>query len=345
MAVPVPTLPRRSSAVQRLTQTLPRHILKRLVPVSWRLALRQSLRRWRDRHLPLAPHRPLSAEARLSFSPQISLHQEIKPGAHVANKSHNLRLAIAQLEEVAIQPGEIFSYWHWVGEPSVARGYCEGRALIGNQLRTTVGGGLCQLSGAIYYLALRAGLTALERYPHSQDIYTPETRFTPLGSDATVVYGYKDLRFCNTLDVAICFRFELTETRLAVHICATQSIPEYQVEFRIPELDCDSSSSDSSSSDSSSSDSSSNQWVEVETVRWPIPLQHQSEQHQSEQHQSEQHESKQNQANILEAEMMALKQLHPDASQRPQSVALDRYSIPSRPIADSSISYPKPASL
>jgi len=57
------------------------------------------------------------------------------------------------------------------------------------------GGGLCQLSGIIYHAVLEAGLEILERHPHSLDIYTATTRYTPLGSDAAVVYGHKDLRF------------------------------------------------------------------------------------------------------------------------------------------------------
>jgi vancomycin resistance protein VanW len=91
--------------------------------------------------------------------------------------------------------------------------------------------------GILYYLSLQAGLKPLERYPHSTDIYTDETRFTPLGSDATVVYGYKDFRFVNTLSQRIlsqriCFRLSITPDRLIAQLCTPAPVPLYHIEFR-----------------------------------------------------------------------------------------------------------------
>ena len=53
------------------------------------------------------------------------------------------------------------------------------------------------MSGLIYYVSLMAGLEVLERHPHSRDIYDDQTRYAPLGADATVAYGFKDLRVLN----------------------------------------------------------------------------------------------------------------------------------------------------
>ena len=67
----------------------------------------------------------------------------------------------------------------------------EPRVKVVQVLKAVMGGGSCQLSGILYYLMLQAGLEAIERFPHSADIYTDETRFTLLGSDATVVIALK----------------------------------------------------------------------------------------------------------------------------------------------------------
>jgi vancomycin resistance protein VanW len=107
----------------------------------------------------------------------------------------------------------------------------EGRTLVQGKLQAEVGGGLCQLSGLVYYLALQGGLKVLERYPHSVDIYTDETRFTPLGSDATVVYGYKDLRVVNSLSQPICFNVRVEADRVVGELWATQPIVPYEVMF------------------------------------------------------------------------------------------------------------------
>jgi hypothetical protein len=53
----------------------------------------------------------------------------------------------------------------------------------------------------VYHIGIIAGLDIIERYNHSVDIYTDDTRFAPLGTDATVVYGYKDLRIRNNTNV------------------------------------------------------------------------------------------------------------------------------------------------
>ncbi len=175
----------------------------------------------------------MTLEKQQDFRKQIKIVQAVKKTNHFENKKHNLATAIAQIENILIQPGEIFSFWHLVGEPNTKNGYREGRAIVNNQLKSDVGGGLCQLSGLIYYLILKAGLIPLERHPHSQDIYTEETRFAPLGSDATVVYGYKDLRFQNTLSVPICFRFYLLEEEITGFLCSSETLLEFKIEFRV----------------------------------------------------------------------------------------------------------------
>lgn len=216
--------------------------MKTLIPPAWRVQLRACQRtlmdRWHGRWQQFATM-PLSAEVQAECLPRVSLTQPlgVAPAPQLERKRHNLRLAIARLQTVGIQPGQILSFWHLVGPPTAKSGYVEGRTITGKHLVTSVGGGLCQLSGMIYFVALRAGLTIIERYPHSQDIYTDATRFAPLGSDATVVYGYKDLRVQNSLAMPLCFRFDLDERALQVHLCAPEAIAEARVEFRSQRLD------------------------------------------------------------------------------------------------------------
>jgi vancomycin resistance protein VanW len=135
--------------------------------------------------------------------------QPIPPTDHVPEKLHNLELARRRIGDLLIPPGGVFSFWHLVGPPGPKHGFRAGRSLLGGQLRVDYGGGLCQLSGAIYHLSLLAGLRVLERHPHSVDIYDDSTRHTPLGADATVAYGFKDLRVENTLPEPLCLQCEL----------------------------------------------------------------------------------------------------------------------------------------
>lgn len=167
----------------------------------------------------------------LLFQTILTITQPIKTTAASANKIHNLSLAIARINNILIQPGEIFSFWHLAGKPSQKNGYQKSRSIINGEMEAALGGGLCQLSGLIYFLALRAGLQVIERHAHSIDIYKEEERFTPLGSDATVAYGYKDLRFLNQTVFPVCISFELTDNLLKGIIRGTEITEPLTIEF------------------------------------------------------------------------------------------------------------------
>jgi vancomycin resistance protein VanW len=146
-------------------------------------------------------------------------------------KRHNLRLAADALLRTRIAPGEIFSFARIVGPPIASRGYRTGRTLVGGEVAASIGGGLCQLSGLLYLAALECGLEIVERHPHSLDIYTDATRFAPLGADATVVYGHRDLRFRNTLDAPIGFACEIDPGQVTLSVCASQAPARRSVAF------------------------------------------------------------------------------------------------------------------
>ncbi|MCL2160954.1 MAG: VanW family protein [Betaproteobacteria bacterium] len=205
--------------------------LRACIPPQLRLrvrCLRRWLVDWRDGSLPLLA---TSAARQTHWPSQLTLQQPILPGVSVAAKLHNLRLAAASLNDREIPPGGILSLMRMLGEPSAKRGYRTSRMLVGGDLVQGEGGGLCQLSGLLYLLALHAGLGIVERHAHSCDIYTEDTRFCPLGSDATLVYGYKDLRLRNTLPFSVAFRVETADDALSASLCAPQPVAQRRVEF------------------------------------------------------------------------------------------------------------------
>ena len=169
----------------------------------------------------------------VSLPRQLSMSQPIRKNDFSENKKHNLRLAIQQIENIEILPQQIFSYWHLIPSPTPQNGFKKGRNLVSNKLDLDYGGGLCQLSGIMYYLVLEAGLEIVERHPHSLDIYTEATRYTPIGSDAAVVYGHKDLRFLNSFDFPISFQFEILEKEILIYLCADRSIKKCSLKFHV----------------------------------------------------------------------------------------------------------------
>ena len=204
--------------------------IRRLVPQFLRLKLAQARRRMRDRRLDIASRLAAYAaapESKLALCVEIS--QPIRQTAHYQGKLHNLRLAAKILDGITIPPGKIFSFWHLVGQPSVRNGFQLGRAIRGNVLSADIGGGLCQISGLIYELGLRAGLAIVERHAHTQDLYTRESRFTPLGLDATIVWGFKDLRLRNDFSQAVTLVFEVSPDGICGQVRAPQAFAPLQV--------------------------------------------------------------------------------------------------------------------
>jgi VanW like protein len=74
----------------------------------------------------------------------------------LTGKTHNLRLTIRSLNGVEVPAERVFSLWRQVGRTSRLKGYVAGRALREGCLIPNIGGGLCQLSNALYDAALNA---------------------------------------------------------------------------------------------------------------------------------------------------------------------------------------------
>lgn len=165
----------------------------------------------------------------LVFDYSISLSQEIKPSSTFENKLYNLQLASAKINQYILKPDEIFSFFKIIGNPN--SNFKKSRTLINNVLKEENGGGICQVSGIIYHISLIAGLEILERHNHSVDIYTDETRFTPLGTDATIVYGYKDLRIKNNRSSLIKFEIKIIDDYLFVTLFSNDFIEEKELLF------------------------------------------------------------------------------------------------------------------
>jgi vancomycin resistance protein YoaR len=139
------------------------------------------------------------------------------------NKIHNIELAISRMEPLVLAPGQAFSFWQRALAPTLDNGYREGAMFVNRRVVGSVGGGLCQLSGVIYNLALLAGLQILERHNHSIDAYGEE-RYIPLGCDATVAFGRKDLRFRNPHRFPVALELNVDRSRVSGRVTGGQPL-------------------------------------------------------------------------------------------------------------------------
>lgn len=111
------------------------------------------------------------------------------------DRDTNLRLACEAIDGIVLMPGDTFSYNKALGNRTEARGYRPGPSIAGGKIVKTIGGGICQVSSALYYCTLIADLQIVSRDAHGY-----ATEYMPLGMDAAVSWGTLDFKFKNNTD-------------------------------------------------------------------------------------------------------------------------------------------------
>ncbi|MGQ3012320.1 MAG: VanW family protein [Flavobacteriales bacterium] len=134
-----------------------------------------------------------------------------------AGKVQNLRIAIKQLQGLEVPANTTFSFWKQTGKATRRKGYVRGREIREGCLVPVTGGGLCQLSNALYDVALKAGFHILERHRHSRVV---RGSLAEQNRDATVKWNYIDLRFRSEHSFRI--DIQMTGTELIVQLRGTR---------------------------------------------------------------------------------------------------------------------------
>jgi len=137
-------------------------------------------------------------------------------------KIENLRIAVRRLHGTRIEAGREFSFWKQLGRATKARGYVPGRELREGCLIPAIGGGLCQLSNAIYELALQSECTITERHAHSRVIPGSAAE---RGRDASVAWNYIDLRFVASQDLVL--ELSLSQSELIARLRSFAPFPKH----------------------------------------------------------------------------------------------------------------------
>lgn len=204
---------------------------RKYIPYGIRLKIKRALRHcadWRSGYLPRFAKKETQTPT-LPF--HLKVTQPVYNSYLFENKVKNINRAGKSIKKITIHPNEIFSFWHTIGRPSAENGFLKGRNILDGVLKEDYGGGLCQLAGIIYHTALIAGLEIIERHNHSIDLYEEKDRYTPLGADATVVYGYKDLRIVNNKPFPIKFHIVATGKSVICKLFSQQEIIPVEIDF------------------------------------------------------------------------------------------------------------------
>jgi vancomycin resistance protein VanW len=208
--------------------------LRRHVPQSLRRLVAQARRRANDARA--ARHYEFTGEqlgaVPAPFVCVADVTQPIRRTAHFEGKMHNIALAVARLDRVCLRSNQAVSFWRAVGVPTTKNGFQLGRGIVADRLSADVGGGLCQIASLLYELGLRGGCVVLERHAHSRDLYTEDNRFTPLGLDAAVAWGFKDVRVANAHAARLVFRFDVVGETLRGRLFSEAPLSGLELELK-----------------------------------------------------------------------------------------------------------------
>ena len=133
-----------------------------------------------------------------------------------ANRIHNVQLVAQLIDRHLIAPHSTFSFNKTTGERNAAQGFLEAPVIINGELKTGLGGGVCQVSTTVFNAAFEAGLPITSRTNHA--LYIDHY---PLGRDATVNYPDTDLTFQNDSDNWILVRTIIGSSSLTVRLFGT----------------------------------------------------------------------------------------------------------------------------
>ncbi|AFS78774.1 VanW family protein [Gottschalkia acidurici 9a] len=157
-------------------------------------------------------------ETRVLMSAYRTVLRDPLPG-----EEYNVHLAAKSLAGIVVPPGAVFSQNASIGPYTESKGYKKGPTYMGPKITTTEGGGVCKIASTLYNVAIYSNLEVVERYNHTMPV-----PYVPYGQDATVAYGFKDLKFKNNTDFPILIWAEGIENRLYIGFYGKEKPPKVE---------------------------------------------------------------------------------------------------------------------
>ena len=143
-----------------------------------------------------------------------------------SNRLNNVRLAASKINGIVINPGEEFRYLPVVEPITVAGGYKTANVYNNGKVEQDIGGGVCQVSSALYTAVLYADLEVTKRYNHSLTV-----GYVPLGQDATVASGEIDFRFINNTNAPVKIVTAFANTGITVKLLGEKPDKSLKIEL------------------------------------------------------------------------------------------------------------------
>jgi vancomycin resistance protein YoaR len=134
------------------------------------------------------------------------------------NRYSNVMLAASFINEMVLNPGDVFSFNQTVPRRTSANGFLMAGGFRDGQMVDMIGGGICQVSSTLYDNVLHSNLQVVSRRAHTLPI-----SYLPLGHDAAIYYGALDFQFRNNTDYPIRIEIEFDGRSMTSRFMGTRT--------------------------------------------------------------------------------------------------------------------------
>lgn len=129
------------------------------------------------------------------------------------NRITNLENGCNKIDGVVLYPDEVFSTNDHFNPCTYENGWRSAATIVKGKLEDSIGGGMCQVSSALYQAVLEAELEVVERFNHSMKV-----GYADYAYDATLAGDYKDLKFKNNTGYPMYIESYLTSSNVVVKL-------------------------------------------------------------------------------------------------------------------------------
>lgn len=197
--------------------------------------LEQGLENYSEKKRLYLAEKPVTATITAAYLESLNVREPIATfsttfAADDINRNHNIQLAAKAIDKTLVFSGDQFSFNKVVGKATAQRGYREAPVIVGGELVEGIGGGICQVSSTLYNTILLADLSIVERRNHGLAV-----SYLPPGRDATISYGWIDLKFLNDRNHAVWLRTFIDGNKLTVTFYG-KVIPGHEVTILTTDL-------------------------------------------------------------------------------------------------------------
>ncbi len=134
-------------------------------------------------------------------------------------RGKNIKIAASRLNNRFLYLGDSISFLDVLYQDEDGKSYETSNGFLNGKVVPAVGGGICQVSTTAYSAFLFAGILPTTRYPHSMTV-----SYSPLGLDAALSVGGKDLVVKNTLNAPLLIKAKVSGNRLTIRLKSYKNV-------------------------------------------------------------------------------------------------------------------------